>query len=148
MAARPAPWPNNAYQLLPHGPEDTVRGLLCWLAIDVGATAKWASLLGYFRVLLVLTRPLTLPYMVTSPARVLSGIIATLDREFGHMTTYMQAGYDSTQQERTITALSTCARFLGDVAYAADKVQRQELTRALICTASSGCDHAFLEHAR
>jgi hypothetical protein len=72
-------WPRSIEEILPYGPEDTVRGLLGWLPSETcyyGADP--ASVLRMVHLILRFTRPLTLPYVLTSHTFISKGIQAPL----------------------------------------------------------------------
>jgi hypothetical protein len=72
-------WPRSIQEILPYGPEDTVRGLLGWLPSETcyyGADP--ASVLRMVHLILRFTRPLTLPYVLTSHTFISKGIQAPL----------------------------------------------------------------------
>jgi hypothetical protein len=72
-------WPRTLRQVLPHGPEDSVRGLCCWLTPVLSREAV-INLLGYVGWLLGVAPAETLPWFVTSRALV-QGLVNILVRE-------------------------------------------------------------------
>jgi hypothetical protein len=119
-------WPTDTKQILPYGPEDTIRGLLCWLDQDIGDKASWGALFEYLRVVLIWTYPLTFPYVLTSHTLIHSGVIPTLNRERGHIAA-MQGKLKIDDLSRSLLALQACAHLLRQIVRWANKAQRQEL---------------------
>jgi hypothetical protein len=73
-------WPRSIGDILPYGPENTVRGLLGWLAPETGyCGADPASVLRIVHLILRFIRPPTLPYILTSHAFISNGIQASLE---------------------------------------------------------------------
>jgi hypothetical protein len=72
-------WPTQLDQILPFGPENTIRGLFSWLSADFGS-ADQENVISVARVMLQLTRPLTLPYVVTSRIFLSRGILPLIER--------------------------------------------------------------------
>jgi hypothetical protein len=71
-------WPSGLQDLLPHGPEGTMRGLLSWYKHGISGTSTIRlhdTLLG----ILSFTSTLTFPFVVTSTVLVPYGVIQELD---------------------------------------------------------------------
>jgi hypothetical protein len=72
-------WPTQLDQILPFGPEGTIRGLFSWLSADFGS-ADQTNIISVARMVLHLTRPLTVPYVVTSRNFLSRGILPLIER--------------------------------------------------------------------
>jgi hypothetical protein len=91
-------WPKTLRQVLPYGAEDTMRALLGWFNVDIGATnvellvRVVTGVFGY-------TSQVTLPYMIASPAFISRGILPLLQRGCDLMTTSLS---------QAVSAFETC----------------------------------------
>jgi hypothetical protein len=74
-----SPWPQSIGEILPHGAEDTIRGLFSWIDADFGKADALCIVRG-LDTILAFTRPLTLPYVVTSRALLSRCIIPLIDQ--------------------------------------------------------------------
>jgi hypothetical protein len=70
-------WPTRLEQLLPHGPEDTTRGMTRWLRADWGGAHPEKFVQEMF-LFFEASHPLSLPYFVTSHAFIPDGIKALM----------------------------------------------------------------------
>jgi hypothetical protein len=70
-------WPDTLEQILPHGPEDTIRGLAHWFKADIGDINR-AILLQVIDRLYAYTSPKTIPHMVTTSALISHGVVPLL----------------------------------------------------------------------
>jgi hypothetical protein len=100
-------WPRTLADLLPHGPEGTIRGILRWLKCDVGLEVT----LRLQRLLLdtlAFTAALTLPFVVTSRVLVPLGLVAPLQA----LTRMVEALPDTTPlEDMPIFQVNTCVGF-------------------------------------
>jgi hypothetical protein len=71
LTARRESWPTRLNQILPHGTEDTTRGLLTWLSVDLDIYSRTA-LLQLIDCFLHLTHPMTFP---SSHSFISSGVL-------------------------------------------------------------------------
>jgi hypothetical protein len=77
LAARRGTWPTDLRQLLPYGPEGTIRALFAWLQLDIGPAIR-TMLVKIAELMIQYTWPATLPYILASRTLVISGIVATI----------------------------------------------------------------------
>jgi hypothetical protein len=135
-------WPTRIAELLPYGPEDTTRALFRWLAADRGGAGP-ELLMQPVSVFLSFTRPVSMPYMLTSRALVPDGVLALLkyacdtsDAQHDHLTAATCKGI--------MMALSTAATVATDVFISwADDVQRRAvLTKDDAGRLLSACNRA------
>jgi hypothetical protein len=70
-------WPDTLEQILPHGPEDTIRGLVRWFKADIGDLNR-TILLQVIDRLYAYTSPKTIPHMVTTSALISHGVVPLL----------------------------------------------------------------------
>jgi hypothetical protein len=70
-------WPRALQQLLPHGTENTIRAFIAWFRVVT--SDRFAGFLGVFHLFLTYTYPLTIPYVVTSRALMVYGVLGSIN---------------------------------------------------------------------
>jgi hypothetical protein len=101
LLRRKVPWPYTAQQLLPHGPESSVRGLVSWLRTEMDPTLR-TQIYHSIEALLSLCGPTIPPYLVTSP----TFVRAVLDGLETTHATYFRSPHDPHIQRNTIRHLT------------------------------------------
>jgi hypothetical protein len=71
-------WPTHLEQMLPHGPEDSMRGLLSWLRLDLGSHIA-RDIVHSVEVILRGSGALTLPSVITSDLLIPRGVITIME---------------------------------------------------------------------
>jgi hypothetical protein len=70
-------WPDMLDQILPHGPEDTFRGLVQWFKADIGDGNR-EKLLQVINCIYAYTSPKILPHMITAGTLITHDILPVL----------------------------------------------------------------------
>jgi hypothetical protein len=138
-------WPTSVECLLPHGPEDTIRGLLSWMAIGLDdSRVLQLRMLSAINILFMITRPCTLPYMVTSEILLPHGIIPAINKGCAILEEGLILKKPQPHHERATKLLHTCSGLLADlVDKACDEVQRTTFTEAHRTTLLMACGRSM-----
>jgi hypothetical protein len=112
-------WPKSMAHLLPHGPEDTIRGITNWFNIDLGPIEP-RPMLQSLHFILRMTHSHTLPHVLTSRGFFdgPSGLFRLLSRPSNAFDSPEKFGSDKAQMIYALgtSILTACVALLTDVA--------------------------------
>jgi hypothetical protein len=139
-------WPHNPGQILPHGPEATVRGLCRWFEVG-GGMAFLAALLGALGELVRLARAACIPYVITSDTLVRDGLVPALQMACDHLSAKAAQPRRRRVPEDDVVARLLC-EFCNGLAVmltsVLDATQRQRFVRAHAVPLLQACDRALV----
>jgi hypothetical protein len=122
-------WPSTYSDILPRGPEQTVRGLLYWLKADWEIGFDTRLVLLVTRSIARFTYFLTLPYIVTSRAFIYDGFIRPVEAACTDLQSYRRGRPPNSTHSHAINLLTTDLNILSEMVYTmADRPQRYEMT--------------------
>jgi hypothetical protein len=139
-------WPTCFDQLLPHGPEDTTRGLIAWLSDNVSPFIV-PVIIQILSPLILFTYPLTTPYILTSSTLITDGILPILDSACDYMHNnyplYTSAAYD----ENTELTLAVVLGFMTNIVRRfSNEVQRRVWLQENATRLLDTYDRALIAH--
>jgi hypothetical protein len=94
-------WPQTPGQILPHGAEGMIRGLVSWFKVDIGEI-NVAVLVRLLDAIYGYTSQVTLPYIINSPTFVSHGILPVLERGCDLMESALPAALAIFEDSRTV----------------------------------------------
>jgi hypothetical protein len=78
-------WPRSTADMLPHGAEDTTRGLIHLLELDLRTSAR-EKVMYALAMVMITFHPLVMPILVTSRTLITKGIIAAIHSDIDRVT--------------------------------------------------------------
>jgi hypothetical protein len=137
-------WPSTYSDILPRGPEQTVRGLLYWLKADWEVAFDTRLVLLAIRSIAHFTYSLTLPYIVTSRTFIYDGFIRPVEAACAKLQSYRRGIPHTAAHSQAITLLTTDLNILSEIGYTvADRPQRDEMTTFCAQQLLVTCNHGF-----
>jgi hypothetical protein len=122
-------WPTHLEQMLPHGPEDSMRGLLSWLRLDLGSHIA-RDIVHSVEVILRGSGALTLPSVITSDLLIPRGVITIIEYSCQIMDTNLQRVIRTMPaQDLALNALWGVSCLWNTIVHRCDVVERKRLTR-------------------
>jgi hypothetical protein len=129
-------WPQTLSQILPHGPEDTVRGLVNWLKTDIGVYNRDVLVRMVDRVY-AYTSQKTLPHMIVSKTFIARGVVPLL--AFGANPPQSNQDLELAEQ-----ALDSCNSALWAIAiHRCNPTHRRVLLESCVVEILRLCDQAI-----
>jgi hypothetical protein len=121
MVRRRTLWPYSIRALLPHGPRNTLEGVLQWFQIELHARQR-IFLYHALDVFLAFCRPVTLPCIITSRLFFQQAVVASVrDHEAEHLMRMLNTNHrpedDFDSDYNALTRVTMLVKFLSDLLF-------------------------------
>jgi hypothetical protein len=143
-AAKRMTWPISLEEMLPYGPEQSIRGLLQWIELDLGPMIA-VDMLHALTTVIRLLGSLVLPYVITAaPILITYGIVPIF--EYAAILSQDNSGRSlrgTPVQKVAAVTRSEGARILSGIMDRCNDTQRREMTRGHALRLMVVCNQAY-----